>query len=103
MQWLAKQYMNQAVKCAVLLVYCVLLAIGILGAARVKVDTDVSRFIPKDSYLHDWMKVSAEKFGVSGTDSSLYWVHDTKVFVPEQDLIFPGCVLHICSHAHCND
>lgn len=79
MKWLGKQYTKPSVKGFVISMYLGLLAAGIYGTAKMKVEADVADFIPAKSYLRDWYNTLTDNFGATGTDVNLYWVNDAQV------------------------
>jgi hypothetical protein len=67
-------YSRWPVKIAILVAWAALLAFGIFGASKMRVEADVNNFVPEGSYLRDWIDVGDKYFQATGESAALYFV-----------------------------
>ena len=82
----------------VILLWLGLLAAGIVGTSRMKVDPDVNDFIPEGSYLKDYFQVNKDYFVTEGAAAALYFrsTPDTPLDFSQPDIQVrapPWCML----------
>lgn len=73
MRYVADVLALPPIKVVVILLWLGLLAAGIVGTSRMKVDADVNDFIPEESYLRGFFRVNKDYFTTEGEQAALYF------------------------------
>ena len=71
MESLGKGMATAVGKIVVLVVFAAISAVGIIGAARVDIQSDIMDFVPRDSYVHDFV-VDRNNYYPIGEDVGVY-------------------------------